>query len=154
MSKRTVTAPVPPEQEGTSGSGMAPAGATPDPEVRAKPERRQFSAAYKLQILKAVEHCAPGEISALLRREGLYSSHLTNWRREQELGALQGLTAKPRGRRANPQAEEIARLQHENAALRARLQQAEAIIDAQKKLAEVLGPNRLTESNERHGSAS
>ena len=154
MSKRVVTAPVPLEQEGTSGSGVAPAGATPDPEVRAKPARRQFSAAYKLQILKAAEHCAPGEIGALLRREGLYSSHLAKWRREHELGALQGLTPKPRGRRSNPQAEEIARLQHENTALRARLQQAEAIIDAQKKLAEVLGPNRLTESNERHASTS
>ena len=154
MSKRTVTAPMPPEQGGTSGSGVAPAGATPDPEVRAKPERRQFSAAYKLQILKAAEQCAPGEIGALLRREGLYSSHLTTWRREQERGALLGLTAKPRGRRPNPQAEEIARLQHENAALRARLQQAEAIIDAQKKLSEVLGLRPLPESNGRHGSAS
>jgi transposase-like protein len=118
--------------------------------VRAKPARRQFSAAYKLEILKAAEQCAPGELGALLRREGLYSSHLTKWRREHELGALQGLSPKARGRRANPQAKEIARLQQENAALRTRLQQAEAIIDAQKKLAEVLSPSRPAETNGRH----
>jgi transposase len=133
---------------------VAPAGATPDPEVRAKPARRQFSAAYKLEILTAAEQCAPGELGALLRREGLYSSHLAKWRREQEQGVLQGLSPKARGRRANPQAKEIARLQQENTALRTRLQQAEAIIDAQKKLAEVLRPNPPTESNGRHGSAS
>ena len=154
MSKRVVTVPTPAEQGEASGSGVAPAGATPDPEVRAKPARRQFCAAYKLEILKAAEACAPGELGALLRREGLYSSHLTKWRREREAGVLQGLSPKTRGRRANPQAKEIARLQQENAALRTRLQQAEAIIDAQKKLAEVLSPSRPTESNGRHGSAS
>jgi transposase-like protein len=106
----------------------------------AKSERhRHFSADYKLRILKAAEQCAPGELGALLRREGLYSSHLTTWRRERDQGARQGLAPKARGRLPDPQAEALTQLQHENEHLRTRLAQAEAIIDVQKKLSVVYG---------------
>jgi transposase-like protein len=115
----------------------------------AKPERhRHFSADYKLRILKAAEQCAPGELGALLRREGLYSSHLTTWRRERDQGARHGLAPKSRGRQPDPQAEAAARLQHENDQLRARLAQAEAIIDVQKKLSLVYGVSPVPESSE------
>src|SRR3989337_492783 len=119
----------------TSGSG--PAG--PDPEVVAQPERRRFTAEYKLRILQAADRCAPGEVGALLRREGLYASHLTKWRRERERGQRQGLPPKTGGRKPAPLAAEVAQLGRENEQLRARLQQAEAIIDAQKKLSQVFG---------------
>jgi transposase-like protein len=105
----------------------------------AKPERRHFTADYKLRILKAAEQCAPGELGALLRREGLYSSHLTTWRREREQGERQGVAPKTRGRQPDLHGEEIARLQRENEQLRTRLAQAEAIIEAQKKLSLVFG---------------
>ena len=122
-------------------------GTTSDPEVVAKPERRRFTADYKLRILKAAEQCAPGELGALLRREGLYSSHLTMWRRERDQGERQGLAPKARGRQPDPQAEETAQLQRENEQLRARLAQAEAIIDAQKKLSQVFGLSNLAVSS-------
>ena len=80
-----------------------------------------------------------GEIGALLRREGLYSSHLTTWRRQRDRGQLAGLTPKKRGRKPDPQAAELARLQRENEQLKARLEQAETIIEVQKKLSQMLG---------------
>ncbi len=114
--------------------------AIPDPEVVAKPKRRQFTAAYKLRILQEAEACTqPGEIGALLRREGLYSSHLTTWRHQRQRGALQGLAPAQRGRKADPQATEVARLQRENARLQAQIERAELIIDVQKKLSQLLG---------------
>ena len=128
------------------GSVSAPAGA--DTEVVAKPVRRRFTAEYKLRILRAAEHCSTGELGALLRREGLYSSHLTTWRRQREAGQLAGLAPKKRGPKPNPQADELARLRRENERLQTRLQQAEAIIDAQKKLAQLFGLSLLTEPNE------
>jgi transposase len=92
----------------------------PDPEVVPRAKRRQFSAQYKLQILTEADQCSQrGEIGALLRREGLYSSHLTTWRRQRDQGQLQGLTSKKRGRKPDPQAAELARLQRENAQLKA-----------------------------------
>jgi transposase-like protein len=111
----------------------------PDPEVVARPERRRFSAEYKLRILKAADESAPGELGALLRREGLYASHLSKWRRERAQGQVQGLHPKTRGRKPEASAVELARVQTENEALRARLEQAEAIIEAQKKLSLVFG---------------
>ena len=103
-----------------------------DTEVAAKAERRRFSAEYKMRILEEAAASANGEIGALLRREGLYSSHLTTWRRQQKAGQLAGLAPKKRGPKADPQAEELKRLRRENERLQVRLQQAEAIIDAQK----------------------
>jgi transposase len=112
----------------------------PDPEVVPRAKRRSFTAAYKLRILEEVAKCdRPGQIGALLRREGLYSSHLTTWRRQRREGQLQGLRPKKRGRKADPQAAEIAALRKENERLRTRLEQAELIIDVQKKLSQALG---------------
>jgi transposase-like protein len=104
----------------------------PDPEVVPRAKRRTFSAAYKVRILEEVDKCdQPGQIGALLRREGLYSSHLSTWRRQRRQGELQGLTPKKRGRKGDPQAAEMTALRKENEQLRARLEQAELIIDVQ-----------------------
>jgi transposase len=119
----------------------------PDPEVLPRAQRRIFSAEYKLQILREADQCtATGEIGALLRREGLYSSHLTAWRRQRESGALAGLSPRKRGRKKDEQAAEMAALRRENERLRQRLAQAELIIAAQKKLAQAL--EALTEASE------
>lgn len=117
-------------------------------EVAAKAVRRRFSAEYKLRILEEAEACTSGEIGTLLRREGLYSSHLTTWRRQREAGELAGLAPKKRGRKRDPQAEELQRLRKENGRLQVRLQQAEAIIEAQKKLAQLFGLGSTSESDE------
>jgi transposase len=112
----------------------------PDPQVVPKAERRQFSNEYKLRILAEADACSErGEIGALLRREGLYSSHLDKWRKLREQGTLTGASSAKRGRKADPQAAQIARLQRENEQLCARLERAEHIIDVQKKLAHLLG---------------
>jgi transposase-like protein len=114
----------------------------PDPQVTPKAERRRFSAEYKLRILAEADGCTErGEIGALLRREGLYSSHLEKWRQQRERGALRSLTTQRRGRKVDGQATELVRLQRENEALQARLQQAETIIEVQKKLSTLLGLN-------------
>ena len=120
----------------------------PDPEVVPRAKRRQFSASYKLRILQEAEACEqPGQVGALLRREGLYSSQLSEWRRERQAGELQGLAAKVRGRKRDEQAAESAALRRENEQLKAQLAQAELIIAAQKKLAQVL-EQTLTASKE------
>lgn len=110
----------------------------PDPEVPEKTVRRKFTAAYKLRILKEAQSCTrPGEIGALLRREGLYSSNLTSWRRQ----VNQGLIPKKRGpvaQKADPYIRRNAELERENAKLTHKLKQAELIIDVQKKVAELL----------------
>ena len=114
--------------------------AIPDPEVVVKPKRRQFTAEYKRRILQEADACTqPGEIGALLRREGLYSSHLTTWRHQRQRGELQGLAPAKRGRKSDPQAAELARLQRENAQLQAQVERAELIIEVQKKLSQLLG---------------
>jgi transposase-like protein len=105
-----------------------------DTEVIARPVRRRFSAEYKARILAEADRCANGQVGSLLRREGLYASHLTTWRRQRAAGQLAGLAPKPRGRKADPQASELARLQRENAKLQGQLHRAELIIEAQKKL--------------------
>lgn len=114
----------------------------PNPEVTQVAQRRRFSAQYKAKILLKTDACTkPGEISALLRREGLYSSHLSVWRRQRAASELQSLTPKTRGRRPvqkNPLASENARLQTENKRLKFRLKKAEVIIDVQKKVSEML----------------
>lgn len=108
----------------------------PDPQVVPKAERRRFSAAYKLRIVTEADSCSEhGQIGELLRREGLYSSQLTKWRRQRAEGTL----GQKRGRKPDPQAAEVKRLQRENEQLRARLERAEHIIDVQKKLAQLLG---------------
>ena len=116
---------------------------TPDPEVAEKKKRRKFTAAYKLSIVQQAERCRePGEIGALLRREGLYSSHLATWRRQYENGALQGLHPQKRGRKRkphDPSAERVAALEKENQRLKNQLRKAEIIIEAQKKISEILG---------------
>ena len=113
----------------------------PEPEVLPRAKRRRFSAEYKLRILEEVDGCTQrGQIGALLRREGLYSSHLSTWRQQRLLGQLEGLSPKKRGRKPqDPAVEEAARLRRENERLRARLEQAEMIIDVQKKLSQLLG---------------
>ncbi len=116
--------------------GPSKAAPAPDSEVPERAKRRRFSAQYKLRILEEAEACrAPGEVGALLRREGLYSSQLTAWRRARREGSLQAL-AKPRGpqgRRRDPVARENERLRQENARLQRRLAQAQAILEIQKK---------------------
>jgi len=129
---------------GVSSTG-APANAADgsDPEVLERPQRRRFTAKYKLQVLQQADACtAQGEIGALLRREGLYSSHLSSWRRLRESGALAGLTARKRGRKVDPAKQQIRRmaeLERENQRLRERLAKAETIIDVQKKVSSLLG---------------
>lgn len=123
-----------------------------DPEVVEKAKRRTFTAEYKLRILREVDACtANGEIGALLRREGLYSSHLTDWRRQRERGELEALTPKQRGRKAkpvDPAKTRLAQLERENARLLKRLEQAEIIIEVQKKVAALLGNPFPDESDE------
>ena len=109
-------------------------------EVVEKAKRRQYSAEYKQRILREAETCrATGEIGALLRREGLYSSHLTTWRRQYERGELEGLSPQKRGPKADPQAIELGKLERENERLRERLRKAELIIEVQKKVSQILG---------------
>jgi transposase-like protein len=126
-----------------------------DPEVRAVAKRRQFSAAYKLSVLGEADRASePGAIGALLRREGLYSSQLTQWRRERDTGALEALSRR-RGRKAKMTAEQkrIAALEARNARLEHELSQAHTIIDVQKKLCTLLGlPTAAQEAN--NGSES
>ena len=113
-----------------------------DPEVPEKASRRKFTADYKLRILKEAETCQhAGQRGALLRREGLYSSHLTTWRRQAERGTLQALSPRRRGPKArtpNPLMKRVATLERENQHLRHQLKQAETIIEVQKKISEIL----------------
>lgn len=114
----------------------------PDPEVTEKAIRRHFTAEYKLKVLRQADDSrTPGEIGALLRKEGLYSSHLTTWRRQREAGVLFALRPKQRGRKASrhPLQPEVDRLRKENRRLQKRLQRAELIIDIQKKISQILG---------------
>jgi transposase len=112
----------------------------PDPEVPEKAQRRQFSAAYKQRILEEADRCTElGQIGALLRREGLYSSHLSPWRSQRE----HALAAQRRGRKPSARfgpAERIAELERDNERLHQQLEQAQAIIEVQKKLSELLVP--------------
>jgi transposase len=115
---------------------------TPSTEVPEKPVRRRFSTEYKLRILAETDACAEmGQIGELLRREGLYASILSTWRKQRKEGTLAGLAPKRRGRKPktkNPLADEVATLQRENQSLKTKLRKAELVIDVQKKVSEML----------------
>ena len=117
----------------------------PDPEVVPMAERRRFPAEEKLRVVEEAEACTePGEIGALLRREGIYSSYLSRWRQARDRGQLTALGPLQRGPKPATDAalvREVARLRQENERLQARLDQAEAIIEVQKKLSQLLGPS-------------
>ena len=119
-----------------SGSMKVGQASPPDPEMVEKASRRRFTAEYKLRIVREAEACSPGDLGAMLRREGLYFSNLTCWRRQVAQGQLAALTPQKRGRRrrsVNPLSEKLHELERETERLRQRLQQAEEIIDLQKK---------------------
>ena len=121
----------------TNGRAAEP---MPETEVVVKAKRRQYTAEYKLRILREIAASkGSGEVGALLRREGLYSSLISKWRQQRERGSLEGLSPQKRGPKTDPRARELARLQRENERLRERLKQAELIIDVQKKVAQMLG---------------
>jgi transposase len=123
-----------------NGRQAAETSGQPDPEVVPKAERRKYPAQYKLRILAEADACTrPGEIGALLRREGIYRSLLDKWRSQRRKGTLQALAPQKRGPKVDAQAAEIARLRRENERLQKRLQQAETIIEVQKKLSVILG---------------
>jgi transposase-like protein len=133
-------------RSGGAGKTVAPepAGPTrPDPEVVPIARRRAFTAEYKLAILAEADAAAahPGAIGALLRREGLYSSHLVTWRRERQTGMVKGLTPQKRGPKSkrNPQEDEMQRLRRENQRLTEELRKAAIVIDVQKKVGALLG---------------
>ena len=110
--------------------------------VSAKRDRRRFTAAYKLKILQEVERCrAPGEVGALLRREGLYSSHLASWRAARRRGELAGLAQRrgPKPVPPDPRAKRIIELERQLAKVTARAERAEAIVEVQKKVSQLLG---------------
>jgi hypothetical protein len=112
----------------------------PDPEVEPRPKRRQFTIDYKLRILKEADACKePGEVGALLRREGLYSSHLVLWRRQREQAASTQLKSRKRGPKAKVQDPRVKQLERDKARLERRLKRAETIIEIQKKVHELLG---------------
>ena len=173
MKMRSFQGSVPQEQGafdgGTEGArratGVAPSfGRTeepasmspPDPEVPEKRRRRKFTAKYKLRILAEAEACnKPGQIGALLRREGLYSSNLSTWTRQKETGLLKALSPKSRGRKGkekNPLAQQVARLERENERLKQQLRKAEIIIDVQKKISQVLGISQNLSEEEENNS--
>ncbi len=124
------------QQDHQSTNGVETAGMV-DPEVTLMARRRQFSRAYKLRILAEVERCQRGEVGALLRREGLYSSMLSKWRQQKAVGKL-GQSSRSQEQKAEDQAKELRRLQRETARLQVRLAKAEAIIEVQKKLSALL----------------
>jgi len=135
-----------PQRSGGEPNGgannAAASGAAPDPEVLAQPKRRRFTAAYKARIVEEAQRCTePGEVGALLRREGLYSSALTTWRRQYQAGALKGLKDDKRGRKRTHDArdQELQQLRRKNERLNKKLRQAELIIEIQKKVAAMLG---------------
>jgi transposase len=125
----------------------------PDPEVPEKKPRRRFTAKYKLRILEEADACtAPGQLGAFLRREGLYSSNLATWRRQRDQGLLAAMTPKKRGRKTkenNPLVEQVAKLERENRRLGQKLKKAEIIIEAQKKISEILGIDQNLSDEER-----
>lgn len=124
----------------------------PNPEVLEKASRRSYTAEYKRRILREAEGCKEqGQVGALLRREGLYSSNLTAWRRQAEQGTLDALSSKKRGpkaRKPDPSVRRIIEQEKENQKLRARLRKAELIIDAQKKIVEIFQFTRVQKDGE------
>jgi len=141
---------------GAPSAAKFPNFSPPDPEVTGKKPRRKFTTKYKLRMLKKADVCTePGQLGAFLRQEGLYSSNLTTWRKQRDEGILIAMSPKKRGRKSqpkNPLAQEVARLQKENQQLKQKLKQAELIIDAQKKISEILGIAQNPDENERSSS--
>ena len=151
------------ESRGTEGARRATGvardlagqnGDGPDPEVADKATRRRFSTEYKRRIVGAADKCTrPGELGALLRREGVYSSSLSTWRRQRDAGELTGTGSVKRGRKAqpkDPRDKRIAELERETRRLQAKLEQAETIIAIQKKVATLLGiPLKSQDEEER-----
>jgi transposase len=135
-------------------TGTVVGSACPEVEVLAKPERRRFTVEYKLRILREADKCTrSGEVGALLRREGLYSSALSQWRQARDRGDLSGTGIRkrgPEGKAVDSRDRRIRELEREIRRLRSRLERAEALIDVQKKVSELLGVD-LPESDE--GSA-
>ena len=127
----------------SSLNGVAAGAIASEVEVMVKASRRRFSGEYKLKILREAEACIhPGELEALLRREGLYSSNLTTWRAQRRTGELGGLAPKKRGpvpKAKNPLAAKVAALEREVTRYKARAERAEALVALQKKGAEFLG---------------
>lgn len=123
-----------PRSGGSSTLERANVPSPPDSEVPARHRRRRFTTAYKLEILRKVDACAHGELGALLRREGLYSSHVTTWRQQCEAG----LTPKTRGPKRTAVDPQLKKLEQENRRLTSRLHQAEALLAFQKKVSELL----------------
>ena len=130
-------------EDARRAAGNAPSGERPDPEVVAMAKRRQFSSSDKRRILDAADRCTqPGDIGALLRKEGIYSSHLNTWRKQRAAAEDAALEPQQRGRKADPaQAEDrrVLQLTQENDRLHRKLAQANAIIDVQKKLCALFG---------------
>ncbi len=128
---------------GAPAAGVAAGAERPEVEVVAKAERRRFAAEYKRRIVREADRCTkPGEIGALLRREGLYSSHLVTWRAARDRGELEGLSPKKRGPKVappDPRDKKIAELERDNVRLTKRAERAEAFVEVQKKVAALLG---------------
>jgi transposase len=131
--------------------GKIPAVST---EIAVKPTRRKFTAEYKLKILQETDQCKPGEVGAVLRREGLFSSQLATWRREREIGLMQGLDPRRRGRKPHPLEAENAQLKKRLARTERKLEEAEVILETQKKLCQLFGMNPLPEVDEYLSSQS
>jgi transposase len=130
------------EQKGKAEEGMKT-------EVVAKAKRRQHTAEYKVRILRELDECkGRGEVGALLRQEGLYSSLVSKWREQRERGSLTGLSGTRRGPKVDPNAAELARLQRENKRLREQLERAERIIEVQKKVAQLVGATPRPQNEE------
>jgi transposase-like protein len=114
----------------------------PDPEVSLDARRRHYTAEYKQRILDEIDQVQePGQIGAILRREGLYSQIISKWRQQRQQGRLNGSQDRKRGPRPQPEAAELKRLRAENEHLRTRLKQAETVIEVQKKVSQLLGLN-------------
>lgn len=140
---KTLAAPGAETEDGRKPTTIS-APEAPSPELFERPRRRRFTAKDKLRILGEAERAASvrGGVGAIIRREGLYSSALTDWRRQRDAGALEALRPVQRGPKAaepNPLAAEHAQLQRDNRHLKKRLERAEAIIEIQKKVAALLG---------------
>ncbi len=141
--KRRFPAAAEAAEERSDEAGSAAAPSPPNPEVEAKPTRRKFTAAYRLRILEEADRCqSPGEVGRLLRREGLYSSHLANWRKARREGSLAALSPKKRGAKPkarNPLEPKVRQLEAKVVRLEAELEKARTIVDVQEKVAGLLG---------------